>query len=203
MDAKRFDQLTQTLGAGLSRRGALRVALGTTVLGSLGLSRPDVAEAAKCKRKPGVCEICKKGKKSKSGKRKPGKIKAKADTTPCSVGGAAGQCSAGSCIVQGAPLPPEPQPTCLGLGVPCAAAPGTCCAGTTCGHAVGATESKCCNPAGTPCSTGTGGTAGRCCTTLCNDTTNQCFCKDSTEACDDDSQCCSGTCSTATERRCT
>src|SRR5919112_765538 len=53
MDAKKFDRLTQAIGAALSRRSALRVALGTTVLGSLGLSRPDVAEAAKCKRKPG------------------------------------------------------------------------------------------------------------------------------------------------------
>ena len=77
MDAEKFDRLTQALGAGLSRRGALRAALGTAVLGSLGLNQSDEASAKKNKKKKkkcknlGPCEFCQKGKKKPKGNGSP------------------------------------------------------------------------------------------------------------------------------------
>jgi hypothetical protein len=187
MDAKKFDRLTQAIGAGLSRRGALRAALGTTVLGSLGLSQHDVAEAAKCKRQPGPCEICKKGRKSKSGKRKPGKIKPKADTTPCTAAGGNGQCAQGVCILTAdpvTPLPPAPN-ACNQVNQACAA-DAECC-NNSCGKAFLDPALRCCNAAGTSC---TAGRQNECCSGGCDSTTNQCACKTTGQDCNQNKQCC-------------
>ena len=149
MDAEKFDRLTQALGAGLSRRGALRAAVGTAVLGSLGLNQSDEASAKKNKKKKkcknlGPCEFCQKGKK-----------KPKANGSPCTPpGGTAGQCANGACIAQSPPVPPAPpSPTCVSQGNPCVqGGTGTaaCCAPTVCGRAFGATAGafKCCNGPG-------------------------------------------------------
>jgi hypothetical protein len=193
MDAKKFDRLTQAIGAALSRRSALRAALGTAVLGSLGLSQPDVAEAARCKRAPGPCEICKKGKKTKSGKRKPGKIKPKADQTPCSTTLGSGQCAAGACIVQNAPQPLPPAATCVTLGNPCtqgAPAPGACCSGV-CGKRLGQGQPTfCCN--NTPATVCNDPTSASQCCNGCDTRTSPptCACKTGGTPCDDSSQCC-------------
>jgi hypothetical protein len=67
-----------------------------------------------------------------------------------------------------------------------------CCGGFLCGHPITSTAGDhCCNPAGTPCSSAT---ASQCCTTICRTDNNLCFCKDSGQSCDSNSQCCSNTC---------
>jgi hypothetical protein len=193
MDAKKFDRLTQAIGAALSRRSALRAALGTAVLGSLGLSQPDVAEAARCKRAPGPCEICKKGKKTKSGKRKKGKIKPKADTTPCTAAGGNGQCAQGVCILTTVapttPAPAPPGPQCHQINTACNV-DADCC-NNTCGKAFADPALRCCRPAGSPC---TSATAGECCGGGCRSDTATCACKTAGDACNNNKQCCSGNC---------
>jgi hypothetical protein len=200
MDAEKFDRLTQALGAGLSRRVAMRAALGTAVLGSLGLNQSDEASAKKKKKKKkkcknlGPCELCQKGKK-----------KPKANGTACTPpGGTAGQCANSVCIATSPPVPPAPpSPTCVTQGNACtqtATTPATtCCAGTICGRAFGATAGtfKCCNGPGTQCSAAT---ASECCSGGCNTNTSPatCVCKTSGTACDDNSQCCSNRCVSGT-----
>ena len=98
MDADRFDRLSRSLSTAGSRRRALAAAL-VSVLGLLRHAAPDDAAAAKsgkCKRSPGECEICKKGRcEKKNGKKrcKAGKIQPKPFGTPC-PGGA---CQNGLC----------------------------------------------------------------------------------------------------------
>ena len=196
MDAEKFDRLTQALGAGLSRRGALRAAIGTAVLGSLGLNQSDEASAKKKKKKCknlGPCQICKKGKK-----------KPKANGTACTPpGGTSGQCANSVCIATSAPVPPAPpSPTCVTQGNACVqGGTGTaaCCAGTVCGRAFGATAGafQCCNGPGTQCNAAT---ASQCCSGGCNTNTSPptCVCKTTGTACDDNSQCCSNRCLSGT-----
>lgn len=113
MDADRFDTLTRALTGSGSRRDALAATLGGA-LGVLGLAAPDdaaAARSAKCKPRCGECERCKRGdcKQTKHGKKRcnPGKCKAKAFGTPCSVG----TCQNGSCIAPtAAPTPISPPP---------------------------------------------------------------------------------------------
>jgi len=202
MDAEKFDRLTQALGAGLSRRVAMRAALGTAVLGSLGLNQSDEASAKKkkenkkkkCLKKAGPCETC-----NKKGKRSP-----KANGTACTpAGGVAGQCANGACIAQSPPVPPAPpSPTCVTQGNACVqGGTGTaaCCAPTTCGRAFGATAGafNCCNGPGSQCNPSTAAT---CCSGGCNTNTSPptCACKTSGTACDDNSQCCSNRCVSGT-----
>jgi hypothetical protein len=98
MDADRFDIFTRSLTTFGSRRTLAAALVGS--LAVLGLAGPDDVAAAKsgtCKRKPGECEPCKKGKcERKNGKKccKAGKIKAEAVGTPCRVG----SCRDGSCV---------------------------------------------------------------------------------------------------------
>jgi hypothetical protein len=188
----RFDYLAKAVGAVKSRRLTLRAALGTVVLGSLGLSLPNVAEAARCRRPPSECEICKKGKKTKSGKRKPGKIKPKANGTPCQ--GGQGICQDGRCGVQAAPQQPEPPPpgnVCHNVNDSCAN-DAECCNGS-CGKAFFDPALRCCNPSGTSCSSGS---APQCCSGVCEtgNNLNQCACKGSGADCNQNKQCCSGDC---------
>jgi hypothetical protein len=198
MDAEKFDRLTQALGAGLSRRVAMRAALGTAVLGSLGLNQSDEASAKKKKKKKkcknlGVCEFCQKGKK-----------KPKANGSPCTPpGGTSGQCANSLCIATSPPVPPAPpSPTCVTTGNTCSQT-GTgvnaCCSPTVCGRAFGATAGtfKCCNGPGSLCDANT---AAACCSGGCNTNTSPatCVCKTSGTACDDNSQCCSNRCLSGT-----
>jgi hypothetical protein len=199
MDAEKFDRLTQALGAGLSRRGALRAALGTAVLGSLGLNQSDEASAKKKKKKKkkcknlGVCEFCQKGKK-----------KPKANGSPCTPpGGTAGQCANSLCIATSPPVPPAPaSPTCVTTGNTCSQT-GTgvnaCCSPNVCGRAFGATAGtfKCCSGPGSLCDPNAAST---CCSGGCNSNTSPatCVCKTSGTACDDNSQCCSNRCLSGT-----
>ena len=104
MDKIRFDTLTRSLTAAGSRRRALTAVL-AGALGMLGLAHPDEATAGKCKRKPTECEQCT---KSRKGKKKPGKIKARANGTPCS----SGSCQNGACIA--AAVTPSPPGICAG-----------------------------------------------------------------------------------------
>jgi hypothetical protein len=200
MDAEKFDRLTQALGAGLSRRGALRAALGTTVLGSLGLNQSDEAGAEKkkenkkkkCLKKAGPCETC-----NKKGKKKP-----KANGTGCSTPQGSGQCANGACILQSPPVPPSPPPpgnTTIGVGNPCTQGGTPCTSPAVCGKAFGGAPTRCCNPPGTSCSAGT---ASLCCNNGCNSDTMLCACKSSGTACDDDNQCCSRSCPQAASRTC-
>ena len=199
MDAEKFDRLTQALGAGLSRRGALRAALGTAVLGSLGLNQSDEASAKKKKKKKkkcknlGPCQICKKGKK-----------KPKANGSPCTPpGGTAGQCANSVCIATSAPVPPAPpSPTCVTTGNTCyrraqgrppAARPPSA-------------EERSAPPPGRSnavtdrARSAMRATAATCCSEGCNTNTSPatCVCKTTGTACDDNSQCCSNRCLSGT-----
>ena len=98
IDGAHFDQLTKRL----SRRGVMQ-GLGTAVVGGTlaALGQAGTATAAKtgkCKRTPGACETCKKGKcHKKNGKKqcKAGKITPKAEGTVCSGGASqSGRCVA-------------------------------------------------------------------------------------------------------------
>jgi hypothetical protein len=207
MDAEKFDRLTQALGAGLSRRVAMRAALGTAVLGSLGLNQSDEASAKKKKKKKcknlGPCQICKKGKK-----------KPKANGTACTPpGGTSGQCANSVCIAQSPPVPPSPPPpgnTCVGLGNACAPgapSPNACCTPAICARRFTTNSTapfKCCNGPGSSCDASTAAT---CCSEGCNTTDNPssptCACKGPTVGCDDNAQCCSNNCAgTGTNRTC-
>ncbi len=98
MDADTFDSLSRSLTVMGSRRRSLMATLGV-VLGALGLAASDDAKAAKsgkCKRQPGECETCKKGRcEKKNGKKrcKAGKIQPKPFGTPCP----GGTCQNGLC----------------------------------------------------------------------------------------------------------
>ncbi len=112
MDADRFETLVRSLTVSGTRRRSLLATLGI-VIGSLGMTGSDDAEAAKsgkCTRLPGECETCTKGKcQRKNGKKscKAGKIAPKAEGTGCS----GGTCQNGQCISPtGQVVPPPPQP---------------------------------------------------------------------------------------------
>jgi hypothetical protein len=85
-----------------SRRRALGAAL-SGALAALGVVHADEARAArsaKCRRKPGECERCDRGKcEKRDGKKRcrRGKIKAKAFGTPCSIG----TCQGRTCVAAG------------------------------------------------------------------------------------------------------
>jgi hypothetical protein len=107
MDGAHFDQLTK----GLSRRRILQ-GLGTVLVGgtlaALGPSgNATAAKSGRCKRTPGACETCKKGKcNKKNGKKqcKAGKITPKAEGTVCS----GGACQSGRCVApDGTVLTPD------------------------------------------------------------------------------------------------
>src|SRR5687767_1267123 len=117
MDGSHFDTLVKTLATTpLTRANALRrLVVSAAALAALGrgLAAPDEVTAArsgKCKRAPGPCETCKKGKcEKKDGKKtcKAGKIKPKAIGTLCAGGSCDGS---GNCISPtGAVIPPPPQ----------------------------------------------------------------------------------------------
>jgi hypothetical protein len=92
----RFDHLAKVFGAQKTRRLTLGALLGGA-LSALGLAEVEAARSGKCRRKPGACETCKKGKcEKKNGEKhcKRGKIKPKANGTACS----GGTCESGSCI---------------------------------------------------------------------------------------------------------
>ena len=114
MDADRFDTLTRSLGSAGSRRRALGAALSGALV-ALGVTDPDEASAARsarCRRRPGECERCDRGKcEKKDGKKrcKAGKIKAKAFGTPCSLGTCQnGACIAAATTTMAPPTPPAP-----------------------------------------------------------------------------------------------
>ena len=166
MDAHRFDRLARSLSTPNSRRHAVTAALGGT-LSVLRLTDPDAAEAAKstkCKRQPGECETCKRGKcERKNGKKscKAGKIKAKAFGTPCSGGGT---CENGACI----PC------SFVGLQVACSSS-AQCCTSTTgaiCddNFCPQAGNVVCCKPVGGSCGTSCDccGPTTRCIANVCN-----------------------------------
>ncbi len=102
MDGNRFDALAKTLIAATNRRQTLGALLGGA-LAARGLAAPDDAAAARsrrCKRKPGECEVCKKGKcKNKNGKKKckAGKITPKANGTACTNPRGNATCQNGTC----------------------------------------------------------------------------------------------------------
>jgi hypothetical protein len=214
MDAEKFDRLTQALGAGLSRRGALRAALGTAVLGSLGLNQPDEASAKKKNKNKNKRKQCQNKLRSNQIDcqtcNNKGKAINKANGTACTPpGGVAGsgQCvsnppgAASLCIAKSNPTTAAPSPTCVTSNNPCVqGGTGTaaCCAGTVCGRAFGATAGtfRCCNGPGSQCSAAT---AADCCSEGCNTNTNPatCACKTNGTACDDNSQCCSNRCVTS------
>ena len=140
MDADRFDTLARSLTSVGSRRRALGAAL-SGALGALGMAEVDEASAArsgKCKRKPGECERCDRGKcEKKDGKKrcKAGKIKVKASGTPCSNG----FCQNGAC-------------TCTGLQASCSSSAECCsstaaCAPNFCAPGI----ARCCLPLGAAC----------------------------------------------------
>jgi hypothetical protein len=146
VDADRFDALARSLTSAGSRRRALVATLGGA-LGALELADPDAASAAqppKCKRKPGECERCQRGKcERKNGDKhcKAGKIKAKAFGTPCSVG----SCQNGACIAEA--------PTCTRLQETCSSSAQCCsstanCADNLCGTLP---HDVCCQLQGEPC----------------------------------------------------
>jgi hypothetical protein len=99
MNADRFAALSRSLTAVGTRRRALGVTL-SGVLGVLGLANPDEAGAARsprCRREPGECERCQRGRcERKDGEKrcKAGKIKPKPFGTPCT----GGSCQNGQCI---------------------------------------------------------------------------------------------------------
>jgi len=194
MDAEKFDRLTQTLGAGLSRRGALRAAIGTAVLGSLGLNQPDEASAKKNKNKNKKKKCLKKlGSNTCQTCNKKGKLTNKANGTGCSTTLGSGQCAEGSCIVQATPLPSPPSPICVTPGNPCAQgapSPNACCDGSVCGKRFGTGNPNfCCNNTRGTCNTAE--TAAQCCNGCDTGTAPPtCACKTAGTACDDSSQCC-------------
>ena len=106
MDATRFDTFVRVLTTRHRRRGTLPL---LALLG-LGLVDSDAAEAAKsgkCKRQPGPCETCQKGKcERKHGKKtcKAGKLKPKANGTACT----GGSCQSGLCVAPSGPVVPQP-----------------------------------------------------------------------------------------------
>ena len=114
MDADRFDTLTRSLTVAGSRRRALGPRSAARSWRSE-LADPDdavAARSARCRRKPGECERCDRGKcEKKDGKKrcKAGKIKSKPFGTPCSLG----TCQNGACIAAATttiapPTPPAP-----------------------------------------------------------------------------------------------
>jgi hypothetical protein len=125
MDADQFDTLTRSLSIAGSRRRMLGTALSGALV-ALRLADPDevtAARSAKCRRKPGECERCDRGKCTKhNGKKhcKAGKVKPKPFGTPCSLG----TCQNGACI---AAVPSSPPPSTL----PTPPAPLTCPPGLT------------------------------------------------------------------------
>src|SRR5829696_3565049 len=156
MDADRFDTLTRSL----SNAGSRRRMFGTTLsvaLVALRLTDPEdavAARSARCRRKPGECERCDRGKcEKKDGKKrcKAGKIKSKPFGTPCSLG----TCQNGACIAAAPPTTAPPTPS----------APLTCPQGLTncngvcrdldvekancgaCGRECPGTNQACCNGA--------------------------------------------------------
>jgi hypothetical protein len=112
MDADQFDTLTRSLSIAGSRRRMLGTALSGALV-ALRLADPDEVTAgrsAKCRRKPGECERCDRGKCTKhNGKKrcKAGKIKPKPFGTPCSFG----TCQNGACIAAALPSSPPPSPS--------------------------------------------------------------------------------------------
>ena len=161
MDAGRFDALSRSLASVGSRRRALVTVL-SGALGVLGLAEADEATAAnsgKCRRKPGECERCDRGKcQHKNGNKscKAGKIKPKAAGTPCSLG----TCQSGACIAPvEATIPTTPTttpvPACVGLQGACSSS-AQCCTSTTgavCedNFCPSAGNIVCCKPIGASC----------------------------------------------------
>src|SRR5215218_5508658 len=134
MDADQFDTLTRSLSIAGSRRRMLGTAISGALV-ALRLADPDevtAARSAKCRRKPGECERCDRGKCTKhNGKKhcKAGKIKPKAAGTPCSLG----TCQNGACIAAALPIPTTPPttpvPACVGLQGACSSS-AQCCTST-------------------------------------------------------------------------
>lgn len=107
MDGAHFDQLTKRLSRRRIMQG-LGTALAGGTLAALGQSEnATAAKSGRCKREPGACETCKKGKcHKKNGKKqcKAGKITAKAEGTVCS----GGACQSGRCVApDGTVLTPD------------------------------------------------------------------------------------------------
>ena len=95
MEENRFDDMAKALGPLTTRRLTLGALLGGA-LSALGLGEADAARSGNCKRNPGECETCQKGKcQNKNGTKKcrAGTIKPKANGTACSVG----TCQDGGC----------------------------------------------------------------------------------------------------------
>jgi hypothetical protein len=134
MDTHQFDRFTRSLSIAGSRRGMLGTALSGVLVG-LGLADPDevaAARSAKCRRKPGECERCDRGKcEKKDGKKrcKAGKIKPKPFGTPCSLG----TCQNGACIAAAptSAVPPTSPPPPTPPAPPVPPAPLTCPQGLT------------------------------------------------------------------------
>lgn len=107
LDGAHFDQLTKRLSRRRIMQGLGTVLVGGT-LAALGQSgNATAAKSGRCKRTPGACETCKKGKcHKKNGKKqcKAGKITPKAEGTVCS----GGACQSGRCVApDGTVLTPD------------------------------------------------------------------------------------------------
>jgi hypothetical protein len=175
----RFDAMAKALGSRNTRRLTLGALL-SGALGALGVTGAEAAKSGKCKRQPGECERCDKGKcERKHGKKtcKAGKITPKANGTVCS----GGTCQRASCIgPTGLVVGP------VGGGGGGGGGTGGCpvcqaLQGTTCVNA----------PAGTACN-GTGKCTG---SGTCTPAPN-CIPRGSICAITDPTRCCSGDCVT-------
>ncbi len=166
MDGLQFDSLIKRLGTTrVTRVHALRALAAGALAGAVGVGVTRQEAGAKkntnkCKRQPGECETCKRGKcEHKNGKKtcKAGKITAKALGTSCS----GGTCQNGACI-------PTPC-SFVGLQVACSSS-AQCCTSTT-----GAIcEDNFCPQAGNVvCCQPVGGSCGKSCD--CCGPTTQCI----------------------------
>lgn len=147
LEENRFDDMAKALGPLTTRRLTLGALLGGA-LSALGLGEADAARSGKCKRNPGECETCQKGKcQNKNGKKtcRAGKIKPKANGTACSVG----TCQDGGCAC------PSGRALCGGV----------CQDPCPLGQQRDPSSCVCCKPSGTsPCTIGDNPT---CCSGFC------------------------------------